>query len=151
MKKESDKQVHISKTYNFYGNIGQHIDHIENQYVTFDKDMQMVIGNEVQRASNSQGEHVKNEMIDPTPLIFKPNEQNHTAIEELLKMTLCVSNKKSVICRKLYEQRELFNLHAQDDTQKAVIINAWVKKIGIEAHFKNPFSHQDFYAYYGAE
>ena len=85
---------------------------------------------------------------DTSALIFKPNEQNRDAIETLIKEALATSNKKSVICRKLYQQREIFNLHTQDDTTKASIINAWVKKLGIERNFKALFNRKDFGNYY---
>ena len=40
---KEDNKTHTTNNY-FYGNIGQHIDHIDVQYVTFDKDMNMNIG-----------------------------------------------------------------------------------------------------------
>lgn len=40
---KEENQTHTTNNY-FYGNIGQHIDHIDVQYVTFDKDMNMHIG-----------------------------------------------------------------------------------------------------------
>ena len=40
---KEENQTHTTNNY-FYGNIGQHIDHIDVQYVTFDKDMNMNIG-----------------------------------------------------------------------------------------------------------
>mgnify|MGYP006945364752 FL=1 len=40
---KEDNKTHTTNNY-FYGNIGQHIDHIDVQYVTFDKDMNMHIG-----------------------------------------------------------------------------------------------------------
>ena len=85
---------------------------------------------------------------DTSALIFKPNEQNRDAIETLIKEALATSNKKSVICRKLYQQREIFNLHTQNDTTKASIINAWIKKLGIERNFKALFNRKDFGNYY---
>lgn len=92
--------------------------------------------------------HSEPALTNPAPLIFKPNEQNRLAVESLLKEALASSTKKSVVCRKLYEQRELFNLHAQDDTQKAAIINAWLKQLGIEKNFKSLFCRKDFGNYY---
>ena len=81
---------------------------------------------------------------NPAPLIFKNNEPNRQTVETMLKETLSSSNKKSVVCRKLYQQRELYNLHTQDDTTKAIIINRWVKKFGLERNFKADFSRKDF-------
>lgn len=85
---------------------------------------------------------------DPAPLIFKNNEPNRQTVETMLKETLSSSNKKSVVCRKLYQQRELYNLHTQDDTTKAIIINRWVKRFGLERNFKADFSRKDFGNYY---
>lgn len=48
---KEDNQTHTTNNY-FYGNIGQHIDHIDVQYVTFDKDMNMHIGQVGTTASN---------------------------------------------------------------------------------------------------
>lgn len=48
---KEENQTHTTNNY-FYGNIGQHIDHIDVQYVTFDKDMNMNIGQVGTTASN---------------------------------------------------------------------------------------------------
>lgn len=48
---KEDNKTHTTNNY-FYGNIGQHIDHIDVQYVTFDKDMNMHIGQVGTSASN---------------------------------------------------------------------------------------------------
>ena len=48
---KEENQTHTTNNY-FYGNIGQHIDHIDVQYVTFDKDMNMHIGQVGTTASN---------------------------------------------------------------------------------------------------
>ena len=48
---KEDNKTHTTNNY-FYGNIGQHIDHIDVQYVTFDKDMNMHIGQVGTPASN---------------------------------------------------------------------------------------------------
>ena len=116
--------------------------------MSLDKDMKVQIQNLDQLQAEQPAPQPSAAEFDPTPLIFLPNEQNKAAIEELLKSTLTISSKKSVICRKLYEQRELFNLHAQDDTQKAAIINAWLKQLGIERNFKSLFCRKDFGNYY---
>lgn len=86
--------------------------------------------------------------LDPTPLIFLPNEQNREAIIALLKSTLSISSKKSIVCKKLFEQRALFNLDNFDDKTKANIINAWIKEFQLQQNFKSAFTNQDFYANY---
>ena len=136
-----DKNKEIpSASYTFNGNVGTLIHHVDTLNMSVDKDMNVQIQNLDQLQSEQPAQ--PSAAIDPTPLIFKPNEQNPAAIEELLKSTLTISTKKSVICRKLYEQRALYNLHAQDDTTKAAIINAWIDKFGIT--IKTPFTRHDF-------
>lgn len=136
--KEQDKQA-PTVVNNFHAPIGQYVQyqHIEHMTIGSDGQVHVVSSSQptLQPAQPSAA-------IDPTPLIFKPNEQNPAAIEELLKSTLTISTKKSVICRKLYEQRALYNLHAQDDSTKAAIINAWIDKFGIT--IKTPFTRHDF-------
>jgi hypothetical protein len=110
--------------------------------MTIGSDGQIHVASSSQPAPQPESTAQQSAAIDPTPLIFLPNEQNPAAIEELLKSTLTISTKKSVICRKLYEQRALYNLHAQDDSTKAAIINAWIDKFGIT--IKAPFTRHDF-------
>lgn len=138
-----------SATYNFYGNVGNQIHHVDTMNITFDKDMNMQIQSVDEVNSDApQQTQQPTAVVDPSSLIFKPNEQNREAIEALLKETLSISMKKSVICRKLYQQKDLYNLHQHDDTTKANIINAWLNKFGIESHFKALFSRKDFGNYY---
>ena len=138
--KEHNKQAPIVHN-TFNAPIGQYVQyqHIEN--MTIGSDGQIHVASSSQLTPQPAPTQVAAE-LDPTPLIFLPNEQNPAAIEELLKSTLTISSKKSVICRKLYEQRALYNLHAQDDTTKAAIINAWLDKFGIK--IKTPFTRHDF-------
>jgi hypothetical protein len=139
--KEQDKQA-PTVVNNFHAPIGQYVQyqHIEN--MTIGSDGQIHVASSSQPAPQPESTAQQSAAIDPTPLIFLPNEQNPAAIEELLKSTLTISTKKSVICRKLYEQRALYNLHAQDDSTKAAIINAWIDKFGIT--IKTPFTRHDF-------
>ena len=136
--KEQDKQAPIVHN-TFNASIGQYVQYQHIEHMTIGSDGQIHVASTSQ--SIPQPAH-PSAAIDPTPLIFKPNEQNPAAIEELLKSTLTISTKKSVICRKLYEQRALYNLHAQDDSTKAAIINAWIDKFGIT--IKTPFTRHDF-------
>jgi len=137
--KEQDKQAPVVHN-TFNAPIGQYVQyqHIEN--MTIGSDGQIHIASSSQ--PTTQPTQTPSAELDPTPLIFLPNEQNKEAIIALLKSTLTISSKKSVICRKLYEQRALYNLHAQDDTTKAAIINAWLDKFGIK--IKTPFTRHDF-------
>jgi hypothetical protein len=130
-----------SASYTFNGNVGTLIHHVDTLNMSVDKDMNVQIQN-LDQLHPDHPVQPSTANLDPSTLIFKPNEQNKTAIEELLKSTLTISTKKSVICRKLYEQRALYNLHAQDDTTKAAIINAWMNKFGIT--IKAPFTRHDF-------
>lgn len=137
-----DKNKEIpSANYTFNGNVGTLIHHVDTLNMSVDKDMNVQIHN-LDQLQAEQPTQPSTANLDPTPLIFLPNEQNKTAVEELLKSTLTISTKKSVICRKLYQQRALYNLHAQDDTTKAAVINAWMNKFGIT--IKTPFTRHDF-------
>lgn len=140
---DDNKKNIPSATYNFYGNVGNQIHHVDTMNITFDKDMNMQIQSvdEVNSDAPQQTQQPTAE-IDPSSLIYKPDETNRAAIDEILKTTLTISTKKSVICRKLYKQRALFNLHTQDDTTKAAIINACAKKLGV--NLKSPFTRHDF-------
>lgn len=136
--KEQDKQAPIVHN-TFNASIGQYVQYQHIEHMTIGSDGQIHVASSSQPTPQPPQPSAA---IDPTPLIFKPNEQNPAAIEELLKSTLTISTKKSVICRKLYEQRALYNLHAQDDSTKAAIINAWIDKFGIT--IKTPFTRHDF-------
>ena len=139
-----------SVTYNFNGNVGTLIHHVDTLNMSVDKDMNVQIQN-LDQLQTEQPTQTTTAEIDPTPLIFKPNEQNLAAIQETLKSTLSISSKKSVICRELYKKRDLFNLHAQDDTTKATIINAWIKKFNLANNFRTLFTRKDFCSYYCRE
>ena len=138
--KEQDKQA-PTVVNNFHAPIGQYVQYQHIEHMTIGSDGQIHVASSSQPTPQSTQTPATAE-LDPTPLIFLPNEQNKAAIEELLKSTLTISSKKSVICRKLYEQRALYNLHAQDDTTKAAIINAWLDKFSIK--IKTPFTRHDF-------
>lgn len=139
--KEHDKQAPIVHN-TFNASIGQYVQYQHIEHMTIGSDGQIHVASSSQPTPQPAPTQVVAATIDPAPLIFLPNEQNQAAIEELLKSTLTISSKKSVICRKLYEQRALYNLHAQDDTTKAAIINAWLDKFGIK--IKTPFTRHDF-------
>ena len=151
-KKKSDK---IQVTNHFYAPIGNYVEYLEQQHLHYDHDMRLEEKSEsaLQPATKSVGQPTEAKCdnstkpesdIDPSNLIFLPEEKNRSAVESLLKETLAISKKKSVVCRKLYQQRSLYNLHQQDDTTKAVIINAWLKKLGLEHNFRSLFSRKDF-------
>ena len=149
MKKET-KEI-PSAIYNFHGNVGTLIHHVDTLNMSVDKDMNVRIQNLDQLQAEQQPPQPATAELDPTPLIFLPNEQNHASIQETLKATLSISSKKSVICRELYKKRELFNLHRQDDTTKANIINAWIKKLNLTNNFRTLFTRKDFCSYYCKE
>lgn len=138
--KEQDKQAPVVHN-TFNAPIGQYVQYQHIEHMTIGSDGQIHVASSSQPTPQPT-QTLATAELDPAPLIFLPNEQNKAAIEELLKSTLTISSKKSVICRKLYEQRALYNLHAQDDTTKAAIINAWLDKFGIK--IKTPFTRHDF-------
>ena len=137
-----------SASYTFNGNVGTLIHHVDTLNMSVDKDMNVQIQNLDQLQAEQQPSQPATAELDPTPLIFLPNEQNKEAIIALLKSTLSISPKKSIVCKKLFEQRALFNLDNFDDTTKANIINAWIKEFQLQQNFKSAFTNQDFYANY---
>lgn len=137
-----------SASYTFNGNVGTLIHHVDTLNMSVDKDMNVQIQNLDQLQTEQQPPQPATAELDPTPLIFLPNEQNREAIIALLKSTLSISPKKSIVCKKLFEQRALFNLDNFDDTTKANIINAWIKEFQLQQNFKSAFTNQDFYANY---
>lgn len=145
--KEQDKQAPVVHN-TFNAPIGQYVQyqHIEN--MTIGSDGQIHVASSSQPTPQPAPTQVAAATIDPTPLIFLPNEQNKEAIIALLKSILSVSPKKSIVCKKLFEQRALFNLDNFDDTTKANIINAWTKEFQLQQNFKSAFTNQDFYANY---
>lgn len=155
-RKKSDK---IQVTNHFYAPVGNYVEYLEHQHLHYDKDMRLEAqdAREPQQTTSSvvAPKEKKDERtakresdIDPSSLVFLPEEQNRSAVELLLKETLAISSKKSVVCRKLYQQRALYNLHQQDDSAKANIINAWVEKFDLAGNFKSPFTRKDFGSYY---
>ena len=137
-----------SASYTFNGNVGTLIHHVDTLNMSVDKDMNVQIQNLDQLQTEQQPPQPATAELDPTPIIFLPNEQNKEAIIALLKSTLSISPKKSIVCKKLFEQRALFNLDNFDDTTKANIINAWIKEFQMQQNFKSAFTNQDFYANY---
>lgn len=137
-----------SASYTFNGNVGTLIHHVDTLNMSVDKDMNVQIQNLDQLQTEQQPPQPATAELDPAPLIFLPNEQNREAIIALLKSTLSISPKKSIVCKKLFEQRALFNLDNFDDTTKANIINAWIKEFQLQQNFKSAFTNQDFYANY---
>ena len=145
--KEQDKQAPIVHN-TFNAPIGQYVQYQHIEHMTIGSDGQIHIASSSQPTPQPAPTQVAAATIDPAPLIFLPNEQNREAIIALLKSTLSISPKKSIVCKKLFEQRALFNLDNFDDTTKANIINAWIKEFQLQQNFKSAFTNQDFYANY---
>ena len=145
--KEQDKQAPVVHN-TFNAPIGQYVQYQHIEHMTIGSDGQIHVASSSQPTPQPAPTQVAAATIDPTPLIFLPNEQNKEAIIALLKSTLSISPKKSIVCKKLFEQRALFNLDNFDDTTKANIINAWIKEFQLQQNFKSAFTNQDFYANY---
>ena len=145
--KEQDKQAPVMHN-TFNAPIGQYVQYQHIEHMTIGSDGQIHVASSSQPTPQPAPTQVAAATIDPTPLIFLPNEQNKEAIIALLKSTLSISPKKSIVCKKLFEQRALFNLDNFDDTTKANIINAWIKEFQLQQNFKSAFTNQDFYANY---
>ena len=144
--KEQDKQAPVVHN-TFNAPIGQYVQYQHIEHMTIGSDGQIHVASSSQATPHPTQTPATAE-LDPTPLIFLPNEQNKEAIIALLKSTLSISPKKSIVCKKLFEQRALFNLDNFDDTTKANIINAWIKEFQLQQNFKSAFTNQDFYANY---
>ena len=144
--KEHDKQAPIVHN-TFNAPIGQSVQYQHIEHMTIGSDGQIHVASSSHPTPQPTQTPATAE-LDPTPLIFLPNEQNKEAIIALLKSTLSISPKKSIVCKKLFEQRALFNLDNFDDTTKANIINAWIKEFQLQQNFKSAFTNQDFYANY---
>ena len=147
--KEQNKQAPVVHN-TFNAPIGQYVQYQHIEHMTIGSDGQIHVASSSQPTPQPTQTPATAE-LDPTPLIFLPNEQNQASIQETLKATLSISSKKSVICRELYKKRELFNLHRQDDTTKANIINAWIKKLNLTNNFRTLFTRKDFCSYYCKE
>lgn len=147
--KEQNKQAPVVHN-TFNAPIGQYVQYQHIEHMTIGSDGQIHVASSSQPTPQPTQTPATAE-LDPTPLIFLPNEQNQASIQETLKATLSISSKKSVICRELYKKRELFNLHKQDDTTKANIINAWIKKLNLTNNFRTLFTRKDFCSYYCKE
>ena len=145
--KEQDKQAPVVHN-TFNAPIGQYVQYQHIEHMTIGSDGQIHVASSSQPTPQPAPTQVAAATIDPAPLIFLPNEQNREAIIALLKSTLSISPKKSIVCKKLFEQRALFNLDNFDDTTKANIINAWIKEFQLQQNFKSAFTNQDFYANY---
>ena len=145
--KEQDKQAPVVHN-TFNAPIGQYVQYQHIEHMTIGSDGQIHIASSSQPTPQPAPTQFAAATIDPAPLIFLPNEQNREAIIALLKSTLSISPKKSIVCKKLFEQRALFNLDNFDDTTKANIINAWIKEFQLQQNFKSAFTNQDFYANY---
>lgn len=144
--KEQDEQAPIVHN-TFNAPIGQYVQYQHIEQMTIGSDAQIHVASPSQATPSPQSQQTT-PTTDPTPLIFLPNEQNKEAIIALLKSTLSVSSKKSIVCKKLFEQRALFNLDNFNDVTKANIINAWIKEFQLQQNFKSAFTHQDFYVNY---
>ena len=147
--KEQDKQAPVVHN-TFNAPIGQYVQYQHIEHMTIGSDGQIHVASSSQPTPQPTQTPATAE-LDPTPLIFLPNEQNKASVQETLKATLSISPKKSVICRELYKKRELFNLHKHDDTTKANIINTWIKKLNLTNNFRTLFTRKDFCSYYCKE
>ena len=130
--KEQDKQAPVVHN-TFNAPIGQYVQYQHIEHMTIGSDGQIHVASSSQ--PTTQPTQPPTAELDPTPLIFLPNEQNREAIIALLKSTLSISPKKSIVCKKLFEQRALFNLDNFDDTTKANIINAWTKEFQLQQNY----------------
>ena len=150
MNTDNDKKVHVTKIQNFYGNIGQHIDHIEYQVVHFDKDMKMHIDN-VQNTTPSQ--------TTQPPLDARPNYTSYietespiTAIGKLIVNEANVAKTKAAFISKMAEiirRTKLFEFKPGTTNQeKAFFTNAVLSAYGYQGDKCKHITDDDFQRYY---
>ena len=149
MEKENDKKVHVTKIQNFYGNIGQHIDHIEYQVVHFDKDMQMKVEQVGERGEEARGEEAMRRkgytsLIETTAPI--------TAIARLIVNEATNAKTKSAFINKISEiitNTQLFRFKSTTtNSEKAEFINAVLTAYGYTGEKCKNVTDDDFQRYF---
>lgn len=147
---ESKTVFHV--TQNFNAPIGQYVQHIDHQVLHFDENMQMQVLEQSLKTPTQASVRIESDLHSATlDNIFRTNEADKQGKRDLLEVILNQSKQKSKTCRLLYKYKSSFHLDAMDDTAKARVINAWIKELKLlgEHHFKQAFTNQDFYSYYG--
>ena len=147
---ESKTVFHV--TQNFNAPIGQYVQHIDHQVLHFDENMQMQVLEQSLKTPTQASDRINSDLHSATlDHIFRTKEADKQGKRDLLEVILNQSKQKSKTCRLLYKYKSSFGLDAMDDTAKARVINAWIKELKLlgEHHFKQAFTNQDFYSYYG--
>ena len=146
---KEDNKTHTTNNY-FYGNIGQHIDHIDVQYVTFDKDMNMHIDN-VQNTTLSQTTQPPQE-ARPNYTSYIETESPITAIGKLIVNEANVAKTKASFISKMAEiirRTKLFEFKPGTTNQeKAFFTNAVLSAYGYTGDKCKNITHDDFQRYY---
>lgn len=142
MEKDNNKPSHVTNNY-FYAPIGQHIDHIENQYVSFDEDMKMQIG------------EVQNQHATPPSDESKPTYTRHiettssiTAIGNLFVNEANQAKTKAAFISKLKEiniRTRLFTFKpSATNAEKAECTNAILAAYGYKGDKCANITDDDF-------
>ena len=144
---KEDNKTHTTNNY-FYGNIGQHIDHIDVQYVTFDKDMNMNIGQVGTTVSNlsplTSSEASYTNHISTTTAI--------TTIGTLLVNEANAAKTKAAFISKMAEiirRTKLFEFKPGTTNQeKAFFTNSVLAAYGYQGDKCKHITDDDFQRYY---
>lgn len=142
MEKDTNKPSHVTNNH-FYAPIGQHIDHVENQYVSFDKDMKMQIG------------EVQNQQTTPPAEESKPAYTRHIetlgAITSIGKLFVTEANQaktKAAFISKLREisrRTQLFTFkQSTTNADKAEFTNAILAEYGYHGEKCKNITDDDF-------
>ena len=149
MKEENNKSSHVVHNY-FYGSIGQHIDHIDTQYVTFDKDMNMHIGQVNTQQTQEETKEVKSECTDYTKYI--ETTTSITVIGSLLVNEAKEAKTKAAFINKISQivsHTQLFHFRpTTTNEEKAIFTNAILKAYKYPGGKCDNITHDDFQRYF---
>lgn len=145
MKEENNQSSHVIHNY-FFGSIGQHIDHIDTQYVTFDKDMNMHIEEVANQQTQEKIEEVKKECTDYTKHI--DTTTSIIAIGNLLVKEAKEAKTKAAFISKIGEivrRTQLFDFKpGTSNQQKADFTNAILAAYGYKGDKCKNITDDDF-------
>ena len=146
MKEENNPASHVTHNY-FYGNIGQQIDHIDTQYVTFDKDMHMHIGQVTNQHKQEDCEPAKTDATNYTRYI--ETTTSITAIGNLLVNEAKEAKTKATFINKIGEivrRTQLFDFKTgTSNQQKADFTNAILAAYGYTGDKCKNITDDDFH------
>ena len=145
---KEDNKTHTTNNY-FYGNIGQHIDHIDVQYVTFDKDMNIGQVNQLAEGTQPREATQPAEGAQPCNAIHHISTTNAiTTIGTLLVNEAKAAKTKAAFISKMAEiirRTKLFEFKPGTTNQeKAFFTNAVLAAYGYQGDKCKHITDDDF-------